>query len=316
MIEINATLFTLLMEGFAFACALLLIGTIVSARRKGKDRKALRALVADINDEAAERLERAKALFPEGESAKTLSRHERGVCQAFIGAYNRRAADSVTGIYAALKTLVDAYQQELQQLQESQTAAPPAAEDDDKPTPKDAVISQLKDDYEQTTRELEITKRTMDKMLREYSSMFAGGSGAEDADELDAAEILKQMEGDEDAVDESAAGGDSTTDDTTPDDPAVADEGAAVDDVVAGDNEGADDEGAARDESAVDELAAALDIAVGEATAASDARSVEDSAAAAVVTIAEDDEVAAEPEAVLEFAEEDTDEESRTSSAA
>lgn len=287
MIEINATLFTLLIEGFAFACMLLVITAIVSARRKGKDRKALRALVADINNEAGARLERTKALLPEGESAKTLSRHERGVCQAFIGAYDKRAADSVTDIYAALKTLVDAYQQEMQQRRESQAAEQRAGDDDSKPTPKDAVISKLKSDYEQTARELEITKRTMEKMVREYSSMFAGGSGAEQGGELDAEEILQRMKAEMEAADDADRDG--------------AAEGGAV---------------AEESEGEIDELAAALDIAAGDSDAASGAASTADAAAMPLVTRAEDDEAAVEPEAVLEFVEEDTEEEPTTTSAA
>ncbi|MDH3452108.1 MAG: hypothetical protein OEN20_06775 [Gammaproteobacteria bacterium] len=192
MIEVNATFFTLLMEGFAVACVLLLTNLILSARRNAKDRKALRALVADINEEAGARLERTSSLLDDGDSAKALSRHERGVCQAFIGAYNQRAADSLTSIYAALKTLVDAYQRELQQLQQNHSVA--AAADDEQVTPNDAVISKLKDDYERTARELQITKRTMEKMLREYNSMFAGGSGEQAAAELEAEELLHMLE--------------------------------------------------------------------------------------------------------------------------
>ncbi len=286
MIEVSATLFTLMAEGFALACVLLITLIIVSARRKGKDRKALRALVADINEEAAERLQRTQTLLADGESAKALSRHERGVCQAFIGAYNKRAADSVTGTYAALKTLVDAYQKELQQLQESRAAAQP--EDDGETKAKDVVLSKLKSEHEQTTRELEITKRTMDKMLREYSSMFAGGSSAEeeaDGDgEIEAAEILQMLE-------------QSKTDD----------EAATDGDDAAQDTPAADGETAADGDAATAELAAALDIAV--ADAESDSAVADAPEAAPIVMVETDDETAAEAEAVIEFAEEDAEEE-------
>jgi len=194
LIEINAALFTLLVEGFALACAFLLVSFVRGAWRSGRDRKALRALVANINQEAGARLERTRELLEDGDSATALSNHERGVCQAFIGAYNKRAAGSVINIYTQLKTLVDAYQQQLEDQRGNPVSEPPAG--DPAESPKDAVIEKLKTDYETTIKELHKTKSTMDKMLREYNSMFAGGSGEEKDSEMDleAREILQLLE--------------------------------------------------------------------------------------------------------------------------
>jgi hypothetical protein len=211
MIEINATLFTLLVEGFALACVFLLIGFVHGALRGGRDRKALRALVANINDEAGARLERTRELLEDGDSAAALNNHERGVCQAFIGAYNKRAAGSVINIYTKLKTLVDAYQQQLEHSRQD----PGSPVDETVTNAKDAVIAKLKNDYEQTINELQITKNTMDKMLREYNSMFAGGNGGEpEAEEnLEAAELLQLLESSEvDDAGEAAEVTDETAD--------------------------------------------------------------------------------------------------------
>lgn len=194
MIEVDATLFTLLAEGFALACVVLLGTWVYSVRRNGRDRKALRALVADINEEAAARLERTRTLLEDGERAAALTRHERGVCQAFIGVYDKRAADALSSIYTALKALVDAYQAQLETAQEAVRGAAPAAA----ASPKDAVIAKLKQDYEQAASELQITKQTMEKMLCEYNSMFAGGSDSDSETdteaELEAEEILQMLE--------------------------------------------------------------------------------------------------------------------------
>ena len=177
MIEVDATLFTLLVEGFALACVILLISFTLSARRNGRDRKALRALVSDINEEAGARLDRTRALLDDGDSATALSKCERGVCQAFIGVYNKRSAASVDTVYAALKMLVDGYQRQLEERPPAGSAEPPLCEATE--APKDAVIAKLKSEYEQTTRELQITKRTMEKMLLEYNSMFADARSRE-----------------------------------------------------------------------------------------------------------------------------------------
>jgi len=199
MIEVDATLFTLLAEGFVLACVILLISFGLSARRNGRDRKALRALVANINEEAAVRLDRTKALCA-GDSATALNKFERSVCQAVIGVYNKRNAASLDTIYAAVKMLVDGYQQQLEGLQQSKVSEPPP---DEAAEPRDAEISKLKSDFEQAERELQVTKRTMEKMLLEYNSMFAGGQGEETAAEIEAEEILQMLdpERSEDVVD-------------------------------------------------------------------------------------------------------------------
>lgn len=216
MIEVNATLFTLLVEGLALACVFLLTSFVHGAWRSGKDRKALRALVANINDEAGARLERTRELLDDGDSATALTNHERSVCQAFIGAYNKRAAGSVTNIYSKVKTLVDAYQQQLEELRQ----VPEQAVEESATNAKDAVIAKLKNDYEQTIKELQITKSTMDKMLREYNSMFAGGVDEEPAAEEnpEATEILQMLE----------SGGLNDDDEAEPADAAAAEQDAAT----------------------------------------------------------------------------------------
>ena len=191
MIEVDATLFTLLAEGLVLACVILLISFGLSARRNGRDRKALRALVANINEEAGARLDRTRALCA-ADSATALNNFERSVCQAFIGVYNKRNAASLDTIYAALKMLVDGYQQQLQELQQNKGSEPPP--DEVAATPGDAEISKLRSDFEQAEQELQITKRTMEKMLLEYNSMFAGGQEAETAAEIEAEEILQMLD--------------------------------------------------------------------------------------------------------------------------
>jgi hypothetical protein len=206
VIEVNATLFTLLVEGFALACVFLLTSFVHGAWRGSRDRKALRALVANINGEAGARLERTRELLDNGDNATALANQERSVCEAFIRAYHKRAAGSVSNIYTTLKTLVDAYQQQLEGVRQ----VPEPTIDEMATNAKDAVIVKLKNDYEQTIQELQITKNTMNKMLREYNSMFAGGVGDEpDAEaNLEAAEILQMLEsgglGDDDEAAEPA----------------------------------------------------------------------------------------------------------------
>ena len=205
MMEIDARLFTLLAEGFALITLVLLASLFLGARRRRKDRKALRALVASINAEAGARQEQTRALFADEDHAVSLSKQERAVCQAFIGAYGKRAPEALAGVYAQLKTLVDGYQQRMQQVE---TDVGDAAQDE--------VLTKLKADYEQVTRELDITKRTMEKMMHEYNSMFGGGAeaaqeagesaGAEAGEsaeagdgDSEAAEILRQLEAADDA---------------------------------------------------------------------------------------------------------------------
>lgn len=209
MIEVNAALFTLLVEGFALLSAIAIIGFSLNLLRGGRDRKALRALVATINAEAGARTQRARELLADGDGAAALSKHERGVCQAFISAYDKRASSAVAGVYTQLKALVDGYQAQL----EAQRLAvvPPAGTPS--PAPHEAVIAKLKQDYEQAAHELQITKQTMDKMLREYNSMFAGGSSSAEPgeEELEAEQLLEMLEtrgGDADEAPESTADAD------------------------------------------------------------------------------------------------------------
>lgn len=186
MIEVNATLFALLLE----ACALLAIALLgigfVGWRRRARTRSVLRALVAEINSEADHRLQTARERVDaagEGDNAQRLNHGERSVCQAMVRALSRRSPELLAQAYAELKALVDAHQALL-----VARAAEPSAAQEQALAAKDAALRTLKSDYERSTHELAVTQRTMEKMLHEYSSMFAGG-----ADELDQAAMLEQM---------------------------------------------------------------------------------------------------------------------------
>lgn len=185
MIEVNATLFALLLEASALLATALAVLGVVAWRRGTQMRRVLRALVAEINGEAEARLRLAGeriAARGEGDDAKRLNQCERSVCQAMVRALSQRRPELLVRAYAELKALADGYQTLLAAAAVSPSQAQAEAA-------KDAALRTLKSDYEKATRELAITQRTMEKMLREYSSMFAGGAD----DDIDHSAMMEQM---------------------------------------------------------------------------------------------------------------------------
>ncbi len=185
MIEVNATLFTLLLEACAGLALFFLVALLVAWRRKAGLRRALRELVTRIEADSPERLAAATAALAEagdqGEAAAAgLHERERAVCQAFIDACARRDGKRVANVYDELVALVDGWREHT-----NAHAAEPQASADVDVAARDKALRQLAHERDTVVLELAKTRETVDKMMQEYTNMFGDGA-SHDAGEAEA----------------------------------------------------------------------------------------------------------------------------------
>ncbi len=187
MIEVNATLFTLLLEACAGLALFFLVALLVAWRRKAGLRRALRELVTRIEADSPERLAAATAALAEagdqGEAAAAgLHERERAVCQAFIDACARRDGKRVANVYDELVALVDGWREHAT-VQAPASPAPANADVD--VAARDKALRQLAHERDTVVLELAKTRETVDKMMQEYTNMFGDGA-SHDAGEAEA----------------------------------------------------------------------------------------------------------------------------------
>ena len=186
--------------------ALLVISGLLgffALRRKGLTRGAARHLAERVQADKPQRVERLKQLLTEryGYTGSELERAVHDITQAEMRLYQNIVNgfikdDQVTlqQVDVDVENLVLAYQA-LNVPNAAGKLAQPAGSDDD------GEVQRLKEENERLSDELRVTMDTMGRMLNEYSSMFAGGSGdnyekarvqASDAESPDGAAVMNE----------------------------------------------------------------------------------------------------------------------------
>ena len=163
--------------------ALLVISGLLgffALRRKGLTRGAARHLAERVQADKPQRAERLKQLLTEryGYTGGDLERAVHDITQAEMRLYQNIVNgfikdDQVTlqQVDVDVENLVLAYQALNVPNAPGKPAQPAAG------TVDDGEMQRLKEENERLSDELRVTMDTMGRMLNEYSSMFAGGSG-------------------------------------------------------------------------------------------------------------------------------------------
>ena len=162
--------------------ALLVISGLLgffALRRKGLTRGAARHLAERVQADKPQRVERLKHLLTEryGYTGGDLERAVHDITQAEMRLYQNIVNgfikdDQVTlqQVDVDVENLVLAYQALNVPNAPGKPAQPVGSADD-------GEMQRLKEENERLSDELRVTMDTMGRMLNEYSSMFAGGSG-------------------------------------------------------------------------------------------------------------------------------------------
>jgi hypothetical protein len=187
-----------------FVALVLGVGILVKKRR---DHGAAVTLIARIKeDESRRKGETAKIMEKQhglqgdvlDKTVKKISREEKLFYQNMINLYLRRDADSLMNLNVDFEGAVEPYRT----LDVSPGGATEGAGDAGS-VEESEEMERLRQENERLSDELRITMDTMGRMLNEYSSMFAGGSGVE----LDKEKLMSVFKGeersDEDATEES-----------------------------------------------------------------------------------------------------------------
>ncbi len=175
MIEVSALLLTLLAEATAVLSLILIIWIVLSVRKKSRDKAAATQLVQHIKKQADERMEKIRDFLKtvghdEAElhiNAKKIDRLEKDFFTRLIRLYIKRDATLLTNMDEQLDHLIEAYKTALPQ----QSGA--NSETDEK---SQETIESLMAEKEALTLELKITKTTMGNMIKEFNTLFNGGS--------------------------------------------------------------------------------------------------------------------------------------------
>ncbi len=172
MIEISIALLTLLIEGLVVSVAGLLIWTVISLKKRSRDRKAASTLVEQIKHQSQTRLEATGSFLSEkysfeGDELKkavaAIDKAEKKFMQTMLQIYLKRDAERFESIDASLAELIDTYK--------SLTPLVPQAASEEIMQ----ELETLRSSNDHLKEELSITKETMSNMISEFGNMFGGG---------------------------------------------------------------------------------------------------------------------------------------------
>ena len=211
MIQINSLLLLVLGELLLVTAVISVVMVVTLLLRKQKDRSAALALIGRIKEDEKRRQDETNKIMVnhfglEGEELKTvvqkIGREEKLFYQTMVNLYLKRDLGVLRNLNVQFEGAVEPYRS--LKLVKAETSDATSEMD----TESAAEIERLKTENECLSEELRITMDTMGRMLTEYSSMFAGGSG-EDLDKGKMAEMLKD--------DKSTESGGDDEEDATPD---------------------------------------------------------------------------------------------------
>ena len=185
MIEVNPLVVVLLAEAVAVLAIGLGIWGVLAWRRDGRDKRAIRALVARVRSQKDDRNRAARSVLERAglggasleAAAAEIQRAEQAFLQTFIKTYRERNAASVEDLLSTIDALTAPYRSG------NLGSAPARAEteSDLEVAPAESLpaehLAELEFENEKLTEELRITRDTLDNMLKEYASMFASERG-------------------------------------------------------------------------------------------------------------------------------------------
>lgn len=206
MTQINSMLLLVLGELLLVTAVVSVVMVVVLMLRKRRDHSAVLALVGKIKEDEKRRLDETNKIMGhhyglEGEALETIvkkiAREEKLFYQTLINLYLKRDSGVLKNLNVQFEGAVEPYRSlKLLKAEASDATSEMDAE-------SSAEIERLKTENGRLSEELRITMDTMGRMLTEYSSMFAGGSG-EELDKEKMTEMFKEDQATESGDDKEA----------------------------------------------------------------------------------------------------------------
>jgi len=149
---------------------------VLSIRKKGKDKLAAKALIAQIKKQSDERLNAIKTFLLttglEGDElqidVKKIDRLEKDFFTQLVRLYLKRDGTILSNIDTAFDLVITSYKEKVSE----QSGTNDTAEEDQNLV----LIKTLEKEKEALNIELQITKTTMSNMMLEFNTMFNGGN--------------------------------------------------------------------------------------------------------------------------------------------
>ena len=179
MIQVDASIFIILCELLAISVAIIAFLVISRFRRRGKLRKAVKALVEQIKQQSKTRTQETGSFLQEiyqlddselTNAVSMIDKQEKKFFQVLVDVIGFNETDKITSIDADLAALIDTYKN-------LKPKVPDAKLQDSEQTLEE--IERLKKENSNLQEELTITKKTMGDMIGEFGNMFGGGSDHE-----------------------------------------------------------------------------------------------------------------------------------------
>lgn len=180
MLEVNALLFIMLVEGFVILLLSLLLMIVLRVRLKQRNRKAVKTLVSQIKHQSDVRLKETGSFLQNvyelegGElknAVKDIDKREKRFFQKIIDMFLRGETTLLTAMDTAVAELIEPYKN-LRPKTHGQTES----------ENESATLVQLETitaENENLKHELGATKDKMQSMISEFGNMFGGGSDHE-----------------------------------------------------------------------------------------------------------------------------------------
>lgn len=186
MIEVNAILFSVLLEFSAVSAFLLILLLVLKLLGRRRSRQAAQALVTAFTESAEARTRANRDLLVrqaalEGEALetelKTLAQREAEFFQHWMTAFVRRDGARLAAANASLQDLLGRYRgEEVKAVVESNEAELATITDlKSRLATKEATLSRLQKENDKLQRDLLQSRQDIDSMMEEYSAMFEGG---------------------------------------------------------------------------------------------------------------------------------------------
>lgn len=191
MTKIDSLLLLSLGELLVVTTLLSILMIAFAVIRRRRDRCAALRLITRIKDGEAKRSAETENIVQhkygmagralEG-LVKNINRQEKIFYQRLINLYLKRDADALATLHIAFEGATEPYRS-LELTQGTGVTVPPEDED------QSAELKRLQEENGRLSQELAISMDTLGRMLSEYSSMYAGGTG----EELDKEKMLEMF---------------------------------------------------------------------------------------------------------------------------
>ena len=182
MMEINAALFILLIEGLVGLLVALILVLTLAARKRKRLRKAIAQLVAQIKKQSDVRTSETGSFLQDiyqledddlKKAVDVIDKGEKHLFQKLINGYLTADPEIIASIDASVAELIDIYKDLKPKVEEVQV------NDESELESLRNQVDELQTANKTLDEELNITKTTMGNMIAEFGNMFGGGADHE-----------------------------------------------------------------------------------------------------------------------------------------